>query len=234
MISVIVDNTIRFLLILVFISTIFIIRTRTLSALVRAFSYQSLFIFLISIVLYITTNGLVYLLIAVLTIGSKVIFIPWYILRIVNRLKIKRDIKFDYLNPTYSTFVSLAVFLLTYQILNNAFSTINLDNVYPLGAVAGVSLAFMGLLVIFTRRLLISDIIGYLTMENGIVLITLTVVDMPFIIELLVLLDILVFSLLTAILSLGIEGTSEDLEYSHIFQRITRRKQNLEEKKHAN
>jgi hydrogenase-4 component E len=224
MISIFVDNSIRFLLILIFISAIFIIRTRTLSSLIRLSQYQSFIVFIIAIFLFLIDYNIIYLIIALLTFFSKVLFIPWYINRIIERLKIKRDIKFDYLNPTYSTFLSLGVFIITYQILNSAFSELHLENVYPLGAIAGVSIAFMGLIVIFTRSLLISDIIGYLTMENGIVLVTLTVVDMPFIIEVLVILDILIFSLLTAILSLGIESTAEEYTYKHIFQRLTNRR----------
>ncbi len=229
MISVLEDNTIRFILILVFITTIFIIRTRTLTSLIKIFSYQSFFVFLIALVFYLVNHNIDFLFIALLTLFSKTLFIPWYITNIANRLKIKRDIKFDYLNPTYSTFLSIVIFLITYEILINAFKDFNSDNFYPLGAIAGVSLAFMGLLVIFTRRLLISDIIGYLTMENGLVLITLTVIDLPFIIEVLIILDLIVFSLLTTVLSLGIESTSEEFSYNHLFQRLAKRTKLKEE-----
>ena len=52
--------------------------------------------------------------------------------------------------------------------------------------------------------------VGYLTMENGILLFGLFMAELPFIIELLIIVDLIIFILLATILAFGIESTEED------------------------
>jgi len=222
--EILVDDFIRLLLVFVFATAIAMIRVRTLMTLVKIYSIQSFLIFLISILLYLQELSTVFLILGILTLLSKVIFLPFYIERIVKRLKIKRDMKFEYLSPTQSMFLSLIILLVVYQLLYPDFSEFGLSGGFLLGAISGISLGFIGLIIIFTRKLAISDILGYLTMENGALLLSLTVADLPFIIEVLVVLELFMITLLAAILGFGIDSTVEEFHNSLIFRRIVRKK----------
>jgi len=67
----------------------------------------------------------------------------------------------------------------------------------------------MGMLVIFSRRKVITKVIGYLTMENGVLLFGIFVADLPFIIEILIVIDLMILVLLTTILAVGLDSTIE-------------------------
>src|SRR5207245_11747349 len=59
-------------------------------------------------------------------------------------------------------------------------------------ATAAISHLFSGLMMMLTRRLALSQIIGFLTLENGVYLFALSQTDgLPFLIELAVFVDIL-------------------------------------------
>ena len=223
------EDAIRLALIFVFITAIFIIRTRTLNNIVKTYAFQSFFIFLIGLFLYIEQGNIILLILALLTLISKVLFIPYYINRIGKRLKLKRDIKYQYLSGTQSILLSLFVILIVYEILSTALSsTLIYKNVTKessifLGAVAGVSLAYIGLMIIFSRRFVITDIIGYLTMEYGFVLLGLTIADLPSIIEIFIILDVFMVTLLSAVLAFGIDSTIEDFHRNLTFRRISKK-----------
>jgi hydrogenase-4 component E len=78
------------------------------------------------------------------------------------------------------------------------------------GAVIGVSLALMGMMVIFTRKQMITKILGYLTMENGVLLFSLFVAELPFIIELLIILDLVMLIVLATVLAFGIDTSIDE------------------------
>ena len=218
------DDAVRLSLIFVFITAIFIIRKRTLNNNVKLYALQSFLISLIGIILYIEQENIVLFFLALLTLISKVLFIPYYISRIARRLKLKRDIKYEYLSGTQSILLSLFVILIVYEIMTTALSSMNITgDIIFIGAVAGVSLAFIGLMIIFSRRLVITDIIGYLTMENGFVLLGLTIADLPYIIEVLIILDVFMITLLSAVLAFGIDSTIEEFHRNLTFRRISKR-----------
>jgi len=66
------------------------------------------------------------------------------------------------------------------------------------------------MLVIFSRRKVITKAIGYLTMENGVLLFGIFVADLPFIIEILIVIDLMILVLLTTILAIGLDSTIEE------------------------
>jgi hydrogenase-4 component E len=79
-----------------------------------------------------------------------------------------------------------------------------------LGATVGVSIVFMGMLVIFTRKQTLTNIVGYLTMENGVVLFSLFLTELPLIIEFLIIIDLIMLTLIATILAFGIDSTIEE------------------------
>jgi hydrogenase-4 component E len=80
-----------------------------------------------------------------------------------------------------------------------------------------MSLVFSGMLLMLTRRLAISQIIGFLVMENGIYLFALTQTrGMPMIVEMGVLLDVLVGVMITGLLLFNIKKSFEHIDVTQL------------------
>lgn len=204
------EDIVRILFVFVLITAAFILSTRNIASLLTVYAVQSLLLVLIASSLYFIEGNRTLLAIAALTLVSKVLLIPIFINLIGEKIKISRDLKFNYLEPTASLLVSMGLILLAYVFLSGFFSEFILGKLFFIGAVIGLSLTLMGMLVIFSRRKVITKVIGYLTMENGVLLFGIFVADLPFIIEILIVIDLMILVLLTTILAIGLDSTCEE------------------------
>lgn len=204
------EDIIRILFVFVLITAAFTLSTRNIASLLTVYAVQSLLMVLIAIFLYLIEGNKTLIAIAALTLVSKVLLIPLFINLIGEKIKISRDLKFNYLEPTASLLVSIGLILLAYVFLSGFFSEFILGKLFFMGAVIGLSLTLMGMLVIFSRRKVITKAIGYLTMENGVLLFGIFVADLPFIIEILIVIDLMILVLLTTILAIGLDSTIEE------------------------
>jgi hydrogenase-4 component E len=84
------------------------------------------------------------------------------------------------------------------------------QSLFFFGAVLGISLMLMGMMVTFSRKRAITKVLGFLSMENGVLLFGMFVTELPFIIEFLIIIDLIILVILTTILSVGIDSTLED------------------------
>ncbi len=204
------EDIVRILFVFVLITAAFTLSTRNIASLLTVYAVQSLLLVLIASSLYLIEGNRTLPAIAVLTLVSKVLLIPLFINLIGEKIKISRDLKFNYLEPTASLLVSMGLILLAYVFLSGFFNEFILGKLFFIGAVIGLSLTLMGMLVIFSRRKVITKVIGYLTMENGVLLFGIFVADLPFIIEILIVIDLMILVLLTTILAIGLDSTSEE------------------------
>lgn len=204
------EDIIRILFVFVLITAAFTLSTRNIASLLTVYAVQSLMMVLIAIFLYLIEGNKTLIAIAALTLVSKVLLIPLFIDLIGEKIKISRDLKFNYLEPTASLIVSMGLILLAYVFLSGFFSELIMSKLFFMGAVIGLSLTLMGMLVIFSRRKVITKAIGYLTMENGVLLFGIFVADLPFIIEILIVIDLMILVLLTTILAIGLDSTIEE------------------------
>jgi hydrogenase-4 component E len=204
------EDLIRILFVFVLITAAFTLSTRNIASLLTVYGIQSILLVLIASFLYLIEGKQTLLAIAALTLVTKVLLIPIFINRIGEKIKISRDLKFSYLEPTASLLVSMGLILLAYVFLSGFFNEYILGKLFFVGAVIGLSLTLMGILVIFSRKKVITKVIGYLTMENGVLLFGIFVADLPFIIEILIVIDLMILVLLTTILAIGIDSTIEE------------------------
>ena len=203
------DDIIKILLVLVLGTSALIIAQRSLSSLFSLYATQSLLLAAIALVYFGRDGALSLLLIAVLTVTSKVIIIPAFLRRLLRTMPFKRDLQFRYLTPVSSIILSTVLLILVYRAFSPLAAELHFSLLFLLGAVLGVSLALMGMMVIASRRQVITKIIGYLSMENGVLLFGLFVAEMPFIIEVLILVDLLMIIVLSAVLAFGIDSSVE-------------------------
>ena len=131
----------------------------------------------------------------VLTIAVKVLFIPYAILRVVNQLRDEREIVSD-INVNYSTAFAACSLALGYMVI---------DGLLPQAEGRDILATFMimtGLALIVMRSRAIMQMIGLITLENGIYLLGLIMTEgLPLIIELGIFLDVLIAVVILVILT---------------------------------
>jgi hydrogenase-4 component E len=146
---------------------------------------------------------------AILTAVIKVGLIPYALLNITEKLEQERE-GHPMLNVNLSSITACIAIVLAYSIIDQA-----LPGAGSRDALAtAVAMTLIGLLLIMTRRQAIMQIVGLITMENGIYLVGLSITKgLPLIIELGVFFDVLVAVVVLVILTyrLKLSGMSTDI-----------------------
>ncbi|MFZ0005202.1 MAG: hydrogenase subunit [Methanoregula sp.] len=205
------NGIVKVLFVCVIITSAYIITTRNLISLVRVYALQSLALVAIALSLAWYEADSVLLAIAIITLVFKVFLIPYFIATIQEKIRIKRDIDFHFLSPTSSLLISLALMIVVYIMLSRIFPDMMVKgSLFFFGAVIGISLVLMGMMVTFSRKRAITKVLGYLSMENGVLLFGIFATELPFIIEFLIIIDLVILIILTTILTVGIDSTLEE------------------------
>ncbi len=131
-------------------------------------------------------NTLNLILILIETIGFKAIAVPWFMNYIIKRNKITREAE-PYL-PNFISLIIVTLIIVATIILSVSINDHNLDKTY---FVVAVSTLFTGLYLIVSRKKIITHVIGYLVIENGVFVLSLAVGnEMPMLVNLGIMLDI--------------------------------------------
>jgi hydrogenase-4 component E len=207
-----VDNVAQILVVLILATAAVIIMKRDVRSLIKTYAFQSLLLAVMALLLFAATGSLTLLYLAIIILVSKVLVIPYFMGLVQKRLNIQRDVKFHFLSPTTSLITSIVIILFVYLSFSNLLSELNRFNssLFSLGATVGMSIVFMVMIVIFTRKQTITNIVGYLTMENGVVLFSLFLTELPLLIEVLIIVDLIMLTLIATILAFGIDSTIEE------------------------
>jgi len=196
------------LTILLLFTTLLLTRTSELKTAVRIIAIQSLMLALACTAVGMETGELQIYVAAVLTVIIKAGFLPYVLLNIVKTLQHERE-DHPILNISYSSLMACIAIVLSYGLIDQA-----LPGAGSRDALAtAVAMTLIGLLLIITRRQAVMQIMGMITMENGIYLVGLSVTKgFPLIIELGVFFDVLVAVMVLSILTsrLKLSGLSTD------------------------
>jgi hydrogenase-4 component E len=207
-----VGSLAQILIVLVLATAAIIIMKRDIRSLIKTYAFQSLLLAAMALLFFVETGVLTLLYMAVIILVSKVWVIPHFMGVVQKRLNIQRDAKFHFLSPVTSLLASIVIILFVYLSFSSLLSELNRfdSSLFFLGATVGMSIVFMGMIVIFTRKQTITNIVGYLTMENGVVLFSLFLTELPLLIEVLIIVDLIMLTLIATILAFGIDSTIEE------------------------
>jgi hydrogenase-4 component E len=189
---------------------------RSLSAYVGLFRWQSIALALLfCIVGYFGQNPELYL-VALVFFVLKVIFIPHYLNRLHARVGAAREDR-PYVNVASSLVIAGLLVLLAYAVTR----PLVLAGTLPTrgGLPLAMGLILVGLFVLITRRKALTQIVGFLVLENGIALLAvLGTYGIPLIVELGVFLDALMGFLVMQVLVYQIHGTFESIDVDQLNQ----------------
>ena len=133
---------------------------------------------------------------AAIALGFKAMFIPWALRRMVIRLGIHREIETVVgIGPTM--LAGMALVALSLEVMLPV--TAHVDPVARQDIALALSVVLIGLLVMVTRRNAVSQVVGFLSIDNGISLAATGAKGMPLVVEISV-----AFSILVAFIVIGI------------------------------
>jgi hydrogenase-4 component E len=189
---------------------------KSLHAYTAAFQWQSATLAgLFVIIGYFSHDAELYFVAAILFI-LKVVILPRYLRQLEQRFGGERELQ-PYVNVASSLVISGLLVLLAYAITRPLVLVSELPTRGGLPLAMG--LIFVGLFVVITRKKALTQIVGFLVMENGIALLAaLGTYGIPLIIELGVFLDVLMGFLVMQVFVYHIHSTFESIDVDQLNQ----------------
>jgi hydrogenase-4 component E len=133
---------------------------------------------------------------AAIALGFKAIAIPWALRKMVFRLGIHREVE-TVVGIGLTMLAGMALVALSLQVMLPV--TAQADPVAREDIALALSVVLIGLLMMVTRRNAVSQVVGFLSLENGIILAATGARGMPLVVEISV-----AFSVLIAFIVVGI------------------------------
>lgn len=191
-----------------------IVAQRRLSACVDLFALQSLFLATTAATVAFFTGIRHLYLAAALTIVIKTIVIPRILKRVIERLNVTRELVMN-VNIPAGLLICGGLVMLAFFIT---------QPILPLGALLtrdslaiALAIVLIGFFIMIARKKAITQVVGFLVMENGLFLgATAAAYGMPLIVELGVFFDVLVGGLIVGIYTHRIQDAFDSVDTSRL------------------
>jgi hydrogenase-4 component E len=181
---------------------------------IRLFAVQSLLLAIVAAAIAVSEGRPELLVTAVLTVALKTILIPSFLMRVIDRIGIHREIE-PFLNVPASLLVCLGLTVVGYRV-STGFPEGTQGVSHHLIGVA-LSMLLIGLFLMVTRKKAITQILALLTVENAVFLVAVGVTSgMPLIVELGISFDVILAVLILGILVHRIVERFESMDVSRL------------------
>lgn len=183
------------LLIILIISLVYVVSANRLATYIIVLAFQGMVLFGLTFIELQEINAINLTLILFETVVFKAIAIPAFLNYVIKRNNLTREAE-----PFVSHFLSVVVMT---TIIVGSFllaSAVHDEHLKSMFFVTALSSVFTGLYIIVTRRKLITHVMGFLIIENGVFVLSLGVgSSLPMIVNIGIMLDIFVSVLLLGI-----------------------------------
>ena len=196
------------------VSAFLTVGQKALFTAIRLYAGQSLLLAIAAIAMAVSEGRPHLYVMAALTITLKAILIPWFLMRVIDRIGIHREIE-PFLNVPASLLICLGLTVIGYRVSTG----------FPEGAegvthhLLGVALSMLliGLFLMVTRKKAVTQILALLTVENAVFLVALAVTTgMPLGVELGIAFDVLMAVVVLGILVHRIVDRFESMDVSRL------------------
>jgi hydrogenase-4 component E len=187
---------------------------RRILSLIHLYTLQGLTLVSANLVLGFVTADIHLYVSAALALVLKVGLIPWILYRLVQRLNVKTDVE-----PLLNIPATLLVGIVLVIIAFNVASPISQFSSSVARGTLGIALAcvLLSFMMMITRAKAIPQVIGFLSMENGLFFAAAAATNgMPMIVELGIGLDVLVGILILGVFMFQIREQFDSLDIRHL------------------
>lgn len=187
---------------------------RALFTAIRLYGLQSMLLGGVAVVMAVSDHRPHLLASAALTIGLKGVLIPWFLMRVIDRIGIHREIE-PILNVPSSLLICLGLTVVGYRVSTGLAEGAGGAAHHVIGV--SLSMLLMGLFLMVTRRKAVTQILALLTVENAVFLVALgATTGMPLIVELGISFDVIVAVLVLGVLVHRIVDRFESMDVSRL------------------
>jgi hydrogenase-4 component E len=187
---------------------------RRILSLINLFGVQGFVLVLSTAVVAYSTGQWHLYYSALLTLVLKVLLLPWILHRLTQALNVQWDVE-PLINIPATMLLGIVLVMFAFNLATPISQIAGTITKSTLGiAMACILLSF---LMMITRRKAVSQVIGFLAMENGLFFAaTSATYGMPMIVELGIALDVLVGTLVFGVFFFHIRETFESLDIHHL------------------
>jgi len=179
---------------LILLSSFLLLAQVRLDSLINTFALQGLLIFLATVLMACIAGKYHLLISAALTLFLKVYFIPRQLRNLVIRLNIRREVEVIG-NPMLIMLFAAALVLFSYYVALpiRELSLLSTRNTIAIS----LAVVLIGMLMIISRRKAVTQVVGFMSMENGLFFAAVVSTHgMPMVVELGIAFDVLVAAIL--------------------------------------
>jgi len=196
------------------VSTYLMVGQKALVVAIRLYGVQSLLLGAVAAALGLVGHRPHLLVTAALTVVLKAALIPWFLLRVIDRAGIRREIQ-PYVNVPTSLLLCLGLTVVGYRVTLGVAAA-NTGVPHQIVGVA-LSMVLIGLFLMVTRRKAITQIIALLTVENAVFLAAVgATVGMPLVVELGISFDVILAVAVVGVLVGRILDRFESMDTSRL------------------
>jgi hydrogenase-4 component E len=196
----------------ILVTAFLVVSSRSLVFYIRLFALQSFLLGTVAFLVVLGYGQTHILIAALLTIVIKAVAIPVVLARVIERIGVHKEVDFS-VNITVSLLLCGGMVILADSVAQSILET-QRSGAPAVSRVLSVSIAMMliGLFIMTTRKKAVTQIVGLLTMENGVFLSGLSITyGMPLIVEVGIFFDILVAVLILGVFIFRINRTFESI-----------------------
>jgi hydrogenase-4 component E len=201
------------LLAIIMISAIFMSGVRRIKMLKYGFMAQSLAIALVCVYFGYRTGHASYYILSLVTVAAKVIGIPVIIDKAAKGLRVKRETDM-LLNGIYSYIFTAIAIVAVYAGLNGFHNSSFKEGIVFFKA--GIVISIIGAMLMMGRKRALTQMIGFLTMENGLVLAEISLIEISLIVDVSIIFEVLVLAGIMGIMVIHINKTFQTTDTDYL------------------
>jgi len=203
---------INVLLITFTISLLYLAIANRLRTYINVIAFQGIILFGVAFIELSEINIINLIFILLETIVFKTIAVPMFLRYVLEKNKITREAE-PYL-PNFISLIVITLIIVITFLLANTITDVHLKKIY---FVVALSALFSGLYIIATRKKIITHVMGYLVIENGVFILSLAVGnEMPMLVNLGIMLDIFVSVFLLGIFVNKVGDVLKDVDVDQL------------------
>jgi hydrogenase-4 component E len=182
--------------------------------LIHAFAWQGALLAVTSALVAFVTNHPHLYLSAGLTLVLKAFLIPWLLHRLAVRLDIHREIE-PLKHPSLILLAGAALVVFSYYV---ALPIVHLSTLTTRNTIAvSQAVVLLGMLLMISRKKAISQVIGFMSIENGLFfLAVVSTYGMPMVVELGIAFDVLVAAILFGVFFFQMRASIDSLDVDRL------------------
>jgi hydrogenase-4 component E len=196
------------------VSAYLMVGQKALFTTIRLYGAQSMLLAIVAATIAFSEHRHDLYVTAGLTMGLKGMLIPWFLMRVIDRIGIRREIE-PFLNVPVSLLICVALTVVGYRVSTGFPEGVRGVSHHLIGV--ALSLLLIGLFLMVTRKKAITQILALMTIENAVFLVAVGITTgMPLVVELGISFDVILAVLILAVMVRRIVDRFESMDVSRL------------------